>query len=111
MKKILASLLLLLSSTAFADGHFGGHGGYHGGGGYYHSHGTNWVAPALIGGIIGYELAQPRVIYTQPPVVYQYPVQPQAIPESTPYGYHYETILDASCNCYRNVLVRNYYYR
>jgi hypothetical protein len=34
-------------------------------------------------------------------VVYQPPVLPPA-----PYGYHYEQILDANCNCYRWVLVQ-----
>jgi hypothetical protein len=87
MSKLLAALLLITTSTAaFADGHFGGHGGgygggYHGGYGHYenHYHGGgygNFVGPALIGGVIGYALAQPRyyeptpqVIYQQPPVV------------------------------------------
>ena len=80
-------------------GGYGYHGGYHGGG-------VGWVAPAIIGGVIGYELSQPRVIYQQPQVVYQ---QPPVIYQQpgVPVGYHYETLLDAHCNCYRNVLVPN----
>ena len=80
---------------------------------YYHGGGSSWgwVGPAMIGGVIGYELAQPRtvvvqqppVVYTQPPVVVQ---QPQVI-YNPPVGYHYESILDAHCNCYRTVLVQN----
>ena len=54
MKKALLVLGLLTSFSASAHG-WGGYGGYHGYyGGYhggYHS-GGNWVAPALIGGII-----------------------------------------------------------
>lgn len=63
----------------------------------YRGNGYGWVVPGIIGGVIGYELARPR----QPDVVV---VQP---PYQAPYGYHYETILDANCNCYRNVLVQN----
>ncbi len=90
MKKLIAALALVgTATTAFADGHFGGYhggyGGYRGGYGHYenHYHGGgygNFVGPALIGGVIGYALAQPRyyepapsVIYQQPPVVYQAP--------------------------------------
>lgn len=62
---------------------------YHGGGGG----GMGWVAPALIGGIVGYTIAQPRpqviyqqpqVVYTQPPVVYQQPRQVYAYPLNVP---------------------------
>jgi hypothetical protein len=68
---------------------------------------TYWIAPAIIGGIIGYELSRPH--YT-PPSVYVAPqpvyVQPLAQPPA-PNGYHQEQILDANCNCYRLVLVPN----
>ena len=65
MKKILLIGLLTLSSVAYA----------HGPHGYWRpapSGGWHWVAPALIGGVIGYEIARPPV-YTQPPVVVQQP--------------------------------------
>ena len=60
-----------------------------------------WVAPLVIGGVVGYAAAQrpQTVVIQQPPSVYY---QPQA-----PYGYHYENILDANCQCYRLVLVQN----
>lgn len=95
MKKILAVVLLSFASLANAHGY-----GY----GYHHS--GNWVGPALIGGIIGYQMAQPRtVIVQQPaPVIVQ---QPQVVVPSVPYGYHYENVLDANCGCYRAVLVPN----
>ena len=90
MKKLLAGLALIaLSTSAFADGHWGGYGGYGGyRGGYnhyenhYHGGGWGFAGPALIGGIIGYSMAQPRyypepqVIYQQPQVIYQ---QPQSV--------------------------------
>ena len=93
MKKLALFLSLLLTTPAFADGYYR-HGGHRGGG-------YNWVGPAIIGGAIGYVLAQPRTVYVNPPpqVVYQNPYPP--------YGYHYETILDGYCNCYRTVLVQN----
>jgi hypothetical protein len=72
MKKYLAILLLALSVPAFAQHHGHGHYGHHG---YWHRGGNNWVwvAPTIIGGVIGYEIArnQPSVVVQQPPVVIQ----------------------------------------
>jgi hypothetical protein len=109
MKKIITALALigLTTTPALADGYRGHHGGYHGGYGHYgnHYHGNDWIAPAIIGGIVGYAIAQPRTVYVQPQpqVIYQ----PQVYSTIPPGGYHYETILDAYCNCYRTVLVQN----
>jgi hypothetical protein len=87
MKKLIAVLALTaVSTTVFAHGYegrgFNGHGGYYGGHGYNHSH-YDFVGPAILGGIVGYAIAQPRyvqpaptVIYQQPPVIYQ---QPQSV--------------------------------
>ena len=33
--------------------------------------------------------------------------QPVYGPYVPPYGYHWENLLDANCNCYRTVLVQN----
>jgi len=96
MKKILVSLIIgtsLFSGVANADGY---HHGYRGGYG--------WMAPLIIGGAVGYTIAQPRTVVVQQPQVVYLP-QPAAPP--VPYGYHYENILDANCNCYRSVLVPN----
>ena len=121
MKKLLLSALIgltALTGTAHADPHnrYGYAGGYYGypgghvhnnygnrGYGYRHSNSDDWIAPAIIGGVIGYAInqaSQPRTVYVQqqPRVIYQ------NIP---PAGYHYEDILDASCTCYRRVLVQN----
>jgi hypothetical protein len=81
MKKlVLALALLTTASVASAHGWERGPGyGYRGGYNHYENHyhggGYNWVAPAIIGGVIGYELAQPRTVYVQPQpqVVYQTP--------------------------------------
>ena len=68
MKKIIAGLLLSLTIIAPAHAHGFGRGGYRGGFG--------WVAPAMVGGVIGYEIAQPRppvIVTQQPPIVIQQP--------------------------------------
>jgi hypothetical protein len=105
MKKSLSicvlSAGLLVGSVAQADGW------RHGGGHYVYRDGMGWVVPAIVGGVIGYELNRPRqpeVVVIQPQPVYPAPVQ---VPPAPPYGYHWEAILDASCNCYRTVLIPN----
>ena len=105
MKKILVALLLALTaSTAFAHGGegYGYRGGYRGG---YHEHWGRFVGPAVIGGIIGYELHHERSYRREPVVVYR--KSPIYMGQSVTYGYHYESILDARCNCYRTVLIPN----
>ena len=79
MKKLIASLIIAGSAVAIPAQAQHYHHGYRWGGG-------SWVAPAIIGGVIGYELNRPRydpyyyppqqVIIQQPPVIYQ---QPQVI--------------------------------
>ena len=105
MKKILVALLLALTaSTAFAHGGggYGYRGGYRSG---YHEHWGRFVGPAVIGGIIGYELHHERPYRREPVFVYR--ESPMYMGQSVPYGYHYESILDGRCNCYRSVLVPN----
>ena len=89
---VFASMLLIANSSQANPNHRS-HSHHHGG--------PNWIAPIVIGGVLGYALAQPRVVVASPPSVYYPPVP---VP---PYGYHYETIVDAGCNCYRTVLVPN----
>lgn len=103
MKHILLATLLALTLPVHAQ-HHGGHHGQHGG---YHGHrgGGEWIAPLIIGGVVGAIItreSQP-VIVQQPPIIIQ---QPQPV-YGAPYGYRYEHILDANCNCYRLVLVQN----
>ena len=77
MKKLfIAALLALLSaSPAYADGHGHDRGGGWGWGG--------WIPPLVIGGVIGYGLAQPQYVYQ--PAPYPYIYQP------APYQYIYQT--------------------
>jgi hypothetical protein len=93
MKYILAIILSVLTAASNAQHrHYQHHN-------HIRHHGNNWswVAPALIGGAIVYGATRSA----PPPVIYQ----PQPLPPA-PYGYHYEQILDANCNCYRWVLVQ-----
>jgi len=81
MKRIVAGLILTFMAVAANAQHHGyyGHGCCYRGGVYYG--GSNWIAPALIGGVIGYELSrnnapvvvQQPVIVQQPSVVVQQP--------------------------------------
>ena len=110
MKKILLVALLAIFSTvpAYAEdgrgdgGHYGGDrgGGRHYGGdrGDGGDGGGNWLFPALIGGAIGYGLAnqtytQPAPVYVQPAPVYQQPAPvyqqypPVISPPSSQYWY------------------------
>ena len=104
MKKLTLLLLLTLSFIASADACCY-RGGYYRGG-----YGGGWVAPALVGGVIGYELArpntvvveQPSVVYTQPPVV----VAPSVV-QQPPVGYHWQQITDPVTNTQKMALVPN----
>jgi hypothetical protein len=96
MKKFLvASLIGLTAFGAHAHGYE--HHGYRG------SYGWGWVAPAVIGGAIVYGATRPPVVIQQQPVIIQQP----PVTYQAPLGYHWESVLDANCNCYRNVLVPN----
>ena len=91
----LASLIMVSGASQANPNHYYPH--HHQRHGYYNPYG--WVAPLVIGGVVGYVITRPQpVVIQQPPNIYQ----PQA-----PYGYHYESILDANCNCYRLVLIQN----
>lgn len=64
MKKYITAFILCAGlGTCAVQSHadeWRGHGMRHHGG-------NHWIAPALIGGVIGYELSRPR--YYEPPVV------------------------------------------
>ena len=76
MKQLFLALsMMAVVGTANAQWHH-----HHG----HHRSGNNWIAPAIIGGIIGYELNRPR--YYEAPVIVQQPViiQQQPIYSVTP---------------------------
>lgn len=66
MKQLLIVLTLLFAVPSWAQ---------HPGRGIQHHHGhhNDWVAPLIIGGVVGYALAQPRVYTAPPPPVVVYP--------------------------------------
>jgi len=106
MKKLLLALsLTTLAFTVSAHGPYR-MGGWHGG--YYHGGygcGGCWIAPALIGGVVGYELAHPdTVVVEQQPVIVQ---QPQTVVQVPPAGYHWQQMIDPQTNTQKIVLVPN----
>lgn len=101
MKKLLLALSLMsVFQVASAQWH---HHGYYRGGCY--GCGGGWVAPAVIGGVIGYELSRPQpVIVEQQPIIVQ---QPQPIVQAPPLGYHWQEMIDPQTNTRKIVLVPN----
>ena len=103
MKEILLAFIITLFTTASQACCYRGY--YHHGG--YYGPGVGWVAPALVGGVIGYEIARPNTIVVeqqQPPVVY---VQPQPVVQQPPVGYHWQQMIDPQTNTTKIVLVPN----
>jgi len=101
MKKIITSLLFAtLATSALADRccyrpHYN----------YYVQPAGGWIAPALIGGVIGYELAQPKTVIVEPqPIVVQGTAPAIQLP---PPGYHWVEMFDQQTNTKRIVLVPN----
>jgi len=100
MRKFLIAVTMLAASTAFAGGN------HHKG----NSQSNNWVAPLIIGTIIGSVITSSANAHPNPPVVVEREiyVQPQIIhqPQSPLPMYQYIDVYFPSCNCTRSVLVR-----
>jgi hypothetical protein len=106
MKKI--ALLLLLAASLTANSASGVNCCYRGP--YFHGGPvgccvSGWIAPALVGGVIGYELAKPNTVVIQQPV--PLPPPPESYVYPPPANFHYVTAYDPTCNCYKSVLVPN----
>jgi hypothetical protein len=103
MKKVILATILGLSLVGTASAQ---HRGYYPHGGYYRGgcYGCGWVAPVLIGGVIGYELSRqaPVVVQQQPVIIEQQPVLQQP-----PVGYHWQEMIDPQTNTRKIVLVPN----
>lgn len=91
---VAASMCLAGTALAYGPGHHRSHHSHH-----YHRSSADWLVPALVGGAVVYAITRPTVVVQEQPRVVQVPPAPP--------GYHYETVLDANCNCYRTVLVNN----
>jgi len=111
MKKLLLALSLIsVVTVASAQWHHRGgyccyRGGYNPGG---------WVAPAIIGGVIGYELSRPPVytapvIVEQPSIIVQQPTVVQQLPvvQQPPAGYHWQEMIDPQTGVRKIVAVPN----
>jgi hypothetical protein len=94
LQTITLASLIMVSGASQANPYY-----HHHHRGYYNPYG--WVAPLVIGGVVGYVITRPQ------PVIIQQQPQPSIYQPQVPYGYRYENILDANCNCYRLVLVQN----
>jgi hypothetical protein len=70
-----------------------------------YSTGANFLAPALIGGVIGYELARPNTVYVEPSVVYAQP--PVTMVQQPPVGYHWQQMMNPQTGQLQTVLVPN----
>ena len=68
MKKILAVLLLVTSSAAFAQHHGPRHFGHHHR--HWHPH-YGWIVPAVIGGAVVYAATRPDPVVVQQPIILQ----------------------------------------
>ena len=68
MKKLIALVLITFCATAMAQ--YPHHNHRHNGWGY-----NGWIAPVIVSGVIGYEIAR-----RQPPVIVQQPVIVQPAP-------------------------------
>jgi hypothetical protein len=106
MKKLLAVFILCAgmgSCVTQAHAQWHHHGGYYRGG-YYA--GNNWIAPLVIGGVIGYEInrANQPVVVQQPQIVY---TQTQPTVQAAPYGYHWQEMIDPQTGVRKIVAVPN----
>ena len=108
MKKIILLVLIALftSSSVQARGGWG--------------YGGGWMAPLLLGGVIGYEASRPTVVYDNSPGVVYVPApqtvilqqstpapvvqQTTVVPSNTPVYEEREIYFD-DCNCKKKVLI------
>jgi hypothetical protein len=100
MKRFITLILLTVSMSAMAQYPHHNHRGYGGWG---------WVAPAVIGGVIGYEIARPApVVVQQPPIVVQQPPVVVQQPTDVVYinGIAYRKQLMLVNGVYQEVLIR-----
>jgi hypothetical protein len=77
MKKLFITLALACATLPALAQHYHGNGFRHPGHyrGYYG--GANWVAPLVIGGVVGYALTCPDPVIVQQPVIIEQQPMPQ----------------------------------
>lgn len=99
MKKLLIILTLFLSTSVFAQ-HFH-HRHYPPYRGHVHGNGWGWVAPIILGGVVGYAIAKPAQA-EQPPII----VQPSNQVVINGMVYYKQLVYFDDCRCYREVLTQ-----
>jgi hypothetical protein len=108
MKKLITTVILSVGLVFSIQAQAGE--GFHHHRCCYRGPGMGWVAPAIVGGIIGYELSRPYIYYTPQPVVIQQPPVYIAQPpyyQAPPAGYHWQEMIDPQTNTTKIVLVPN----
>ena len=102
MRKLIASVLVAGSAlvSTSVDAYGPGHGHRHHGHWHRPAHTWGWVAPTIIGGVIGYEIARNHT-----PVIVQQPqvIQPQVIAPQP--GKCLVNVFNPYMNRYENVVV------
>lgn len=87
MQKVLAIAILALAAVPAVAQHRGPHGhhGHHNN--YHHRGNSNWVAPLILGGVVGYAITRnnEQVVVQQPPVLVQQPTVIYATPYCGPW--------------------------
>ena len=76
MKKVLAIVILALSALPAVAQHRGNHGhhGHHGNYNHRANGNGNWIAPLILGGVVGYAITRNNEpVIVQPPMVYSTP--------------------------------------
>lgn len=119
VKKLITLSLVIFLAASSMQAH--GWGGYRGGGHYYRGWGYGgWMAPFMLGGVVGYAVSRPTVIYdASPTVIYTTPPQtmivqdrssPSVVQETTNVStpapvYEERWVYFEDCQCERKVLV------
>ena len=100
MKKLLLALSLMAVVGSASAEHWHEHYEYRRNG-----PGIGWIAaPMVLGGVIGYELANRPVVVEQQPTVI---VQPQTVLAPPPLGYHWAQVIDPVTNTQKWALLPN----
>ena len=102
MKKTLAGIFLVLTASSASAQHWHNRAPVYN---YYHGHSNDWVAPLIIGGIIGAVISRETapVVVQQPPIIIQQPLPSNAVIID---GQIYVKQIMRVDGIYREVLVR-----
>ena len=98
MKRFLAVLLLTLATVPSMAQHWHGHGfRHHGHHGYYYGGNGGWVAPLIIGGVVGAAIVSRPTTQTETVIVQQ----PSVIVQRQPVCTEWKEIQNSDGTIYR----------